>query len=255
MLVRANDSKLWNYSIYQLSSYRRASSTRLRSPPTSPIPSMLHRFVKPPSIAAPRPQRVVNAVPNLMPYAYRSGLGPDYQIEHFQFPGRTQPQGQQGQIQRPPLAAAGAGPSNLYPDFLRSSLLPSAPASRRTSSALPGGTAPPQQTTIQVSGSPPPLGDWPRSDIMQAPQGSKRSTRRITSNVVSPLTTQNPQNYDVDDTLSQGVMGGPGGEVTMSISRSKKPFGPRTRSGSNSGGANRPPPLDLSNISSLRPNR
>ncbi|KIK59790.1 hypothetical protein GYMLUDRAFT_44247 [Collybiopsis luxurians FD-317 M1] len=238
VFIRSSDSKLWSYSVYQLSSYESNNSVRLQSPPSSPIPTMLHRFIRPPPIAAPRPQRAVNAVPNLMPYAYRSGLSPDYQIEHFQFPLRSDPR-PLGQIQRPPIA--GAGPSNLYPEFLRSSLLPNAllapSSSRRNSSVLPGGAAPPQATT-QASGSPPPLGNWPRSDIMQ--QVSRRSTRRMT-----PQTVSVPQNHD--------EIQGPNG----SISRSK-PSGPRTRAGSHSGGTtntNHPAPLDLSNISSLRPNR
>ncbi|KAF5391393.1 hypothetical protein D9757_001992 [Collybiopsis confluens] len=237
VFVRSTDSKLWGRSVYQLGSYETNSGSRLRSP-SSPIPSMLYRFIKPPSIAAPRPRRVANAVPDLIPYGYRSGLGPDYQIEHFQLPAGSESL-HQALTKPPPIA--GSGPLNLYPEFLRSSLQPTAqPASRRNSSALPGAV-PPQMKQP----SPPPLGNWPRSDIMQ--QTSRRSTRRIAPRVAAPL-----GHHDVVD--PQEMMPGTSRQVSMSISRSR-PSGPRTRTGSNSEGDPRPPPLDLSSISSLRPNR
>ncbi|KAJ3810727.1 hypothetical protein F5876DRAFT_65383 [Lentinula aff. lateritia] len=241
-----SDPTLWRYCIYDLSTYDRSnSSARLRSPPSSPMPRMtsLKRFVKPPSIpsiAAPRPQRPINnAVAAMMPYAYRSGLSPDYQIEHFQFPARSARQSQQeSSLQRLPTAA-GAGPRNLYPDYLRSSLppdpQPSSAFPTNRSSAVPGdGPSPYPQGS-----SPPPLGDWPRPDIMT--QASRRSHR------ITPKTI--PTSVTLDIEAIPDVSGN---------SRSK-PSGPRIRSGSisieNSVDANRPPPLDLSNISPLRTNR
>ncbi|KAJ3881006.1 hypothetical protein F5051DRAFT_398617 [Lentinula edodes] len=241
-----SDPTLWRYSIYDLSTYDRSnSSTRLRSPPSSPMPRMtsLKRFVKPPSIpsiAAPRPQRPINnAVAAIMPYAYRSGLSPDYQIEHFQFPARSARQSQQeSSLQRLPTAA-GAGPRNLYPDYLRSSLPPdpqrSSTFSTNRSSAVPGdGPSPYPQGS-----SPPPLGDWPRPDIMT--QASRRSHR------ITPKTIPTSVTLDIEAIPD------------VSNNSRSKPSEPRIRSGSisigNSISANRPPPLDLSDISALRPNR
>jgi hypothetical protein len=222
-IYSGRDNRLWGYSIYNLSTYDRSnSSNRLQSPPSSPVPNMLHRFIKPPSIAAPRPQRPSN-VANLMPYAYRSGLSPDYQIEHFQFP--VEPQ-------RPP-PVVGSGPSNLYPGFMRSSLPPGAhlPSSRRNSAAF----GPQQQQPLQ------PLVEWPRPDIMT--QQSRRS-RRITPK--APLSSSVPLSSSAPQADEAGVSR----NASMSISRSR-PYGPRTRTGSDS----RPPPLDLTTISALRPNR
>ncbi|KAJ3987158.1 hypothetical protein F5890DRAFT_864102 [Lentinula detonsa] len=254
-----SDSRLWWYSIYDISTYDRSnSSTRLQSPPSSPMPRMssLKRLVKPLpilSIAAPRPQRpTINTVANIMPYAYRSGLSPDYQIEHFQFPVRPPPQTQrESGTQRLPTIV-GAGPKNLYPEYLRSSLPPNSSNQRVTSasntyrtSAVPGDGFPPHPQE-----SPPPLGNWPRPDIMT--QASRRS-HRITPKAQAGIP---PRVASITlDPESEAI---PGVSSPVSDSRSK-PTGPRTRAGSNSMGDNmsigRPPPLDLSGISAFRPNR
>ncbi|KAJ3735418.1 hypothetical protein DFJ43DRAFT_1057388 [Lentinula guzmanii] len=254
-----SDSRLWWYSIYDISTYDRSnSSTRLQSPPSSPMPRMssLKRLIKPPSIlpiAAPRPQRpTINTVANIMPYAYRSGLSPDYQIEHFQFPIRPPPQTQrESGTQRLPTIA-GAGPKNLYPEYLRSSLPPNSSNQRVTSasntyrtSAVPGNGFPPHPQE-----SPPPLGNWPRPDIMT--QASRRS-HRITPKAQAGVPTR-----VASITLDPESEAIPGVSSPVSDSRSK-PTGPRTRAGSNSMGdsmsAGRPPPLDLTGISAFRPNR
>ncbi|KAE9399276.1 hypothetical protein BT96DRAFT_820748 [Gymnopus androsaceus JB14] len=261
-----SDSRMWHGSVYNISFYDQGSSTRLQSPepPTSPTPSrMLGRF-KAPSIVAPRPQRPA------MPYAYRSGLSPDYQIEHFQFPGP--------QPQRPPPAhaATSADQSNLsfYPDFLRSSLRSSltpnvtqvAPTSilNFNSSAVPSDS--PQGAAVQRT-SPPPLRDWPRADIMtlspQAlPKRSSRWTTKISSTSPSTVPVQQPEPAPLASQVATVTetrnISGP---ITV-VSRSSRPTGPRTRTrggstseGNTSANANRPPPLDLTGISALKPNR
>ncbi|KAJ4488081.1 hypothetical protein J3R30DRAFT_3695733 [Lentinula aciculospora] len=246
--VLSSDSRLWRYSIYDLSSYDRSNnSTRLQSPPSSPMPRMasLKRFIKPPSIpsiAAPRPQRpTTNAVATIMPYAYRSGLSPDYQIEHFQFPARSPRQSQQDSGLQRPQAIAGAGPRSLYPEYLRSSLPPN-PQATSTSTADRSSAVPGDELSPQPQGSPPPLGDWPRPDIMT--QTSRRS-HRITPKVQAGVPTSSVMLES---------------EATQETSNSRsKPFGPRIRSGSNSLGngmnSTRPPPLDLTGINALRPVR
>jgi hypothetical protein len=193
-------NRLWGLNIYSLGSAEPSNnSTRLHSPPSSPIPSMLNL------IAAPKPQRpLVNTVPNLMPYTYRAGLSPSWQIEHFQYP---LPSSRQKQIQRPP-PVAGAGPSNLYPEFLHSSL----PLSAQPSF---GNTSPQQTQTSDF-----PLGQWPRPDIMS------RSSRRATA-------TSSLQHHDAQP---QAAVSGPDGELGAALISRSRPFGPRTRSGSNSGG-------------------
>ncbi|KAJ3778185.1 hypothetical protein FB446DRAFT_699403 [Lentinula raphanica] len=246
-----SDSRLWYYSIYDISSYNRHNSNaRLQSPPTSPMPRMssLKRFIKPPSISsiiAPRPQRPnTNAVENIMPYAYRSGLSPDYQIEHFQFPARLPRQAPD--LQRPPIAA-GAGPKNLYPEYLRSSLTPNQPTQPQNthrSSIVSGDGLSPHE-------SPPPLGVWPRPDIMT--QASRRS-HRITPQAQTGITTRVASMRLVTESEAR-----PGVSILDAGDPRSRPTGPRTRAGSNSMGnsisVNRPPDLDLSNLSTLRPNR
>jgi len=235
VIYSGSDNRLWGYSIYNLSTYNRSNgSSRLPSPPSSPIPGMLHRFIKPPSIIAPRPQRPANSVADLMPYAYRSGLSPDYQIEHFQLPDESQ---------RPP-PVIGSGPSNLYPGFMRPSLPLGAylPSPSKRYSDLPSVL---QQKQQGPGGSPPPLGEWPRLDIMK--QESRRS-RRITPKVplVHPEPPPPPSVPQPDEATTSG-------NVPMPLPRSK-PSGPRTR-GSISQPGNRPPPLDLTDINALNPNR
>lgn len=266
---------MWQGSVYNMSFYDRGSSTRLQSPPTSPTPSRIMRKIfKPPSIISPRPQR---ATP--MPFAYRSGLSSEYQIEHFQFQGE--------QPQPPPLAKlAGSDQSNLsfYPEFLRASLRSSltpnvtqvAPASilHFNSTALPPDIAnPPPQDDAAPKHSPPPLGNWPRADIMsQSPHALKslRRTSRIVATPVNqaqrpqpePPTSLEPSTSQVVTVSGDSNIGARPNVPTRKVSRSTRPSGPRTRTraGSSSeenttSNPNRPPPLDLSNISALKPNR
>jgi hypothetical protein len=267
-----SDSRMWQGSIFSISFYDRSnSSTRLQSPPASPTPGrMLGKITAPtiaaPTIAAPRPRKPVH-----MPYAYRSGLSPEeYQIEHFQFPGPQRP---------PPVRSFDQPSSNLsfYPEFLRASLRSSmipnvtqvAPTSilNFDSSALPNDIVNSPQGTAAPRTSPPPLGDWPRADIMaHTPQvrptkSSRRTTKIFTA---SPDIQQSEPSTLLAPPMSMASEGrniGPSVPVSLG-SRTLRPSGPRTRiragsvpDANSSADANRPPPLDLSSISALKPNR
>lgn len=270
-----NDNRMWLGSVYAMSFYDRGSSVRLQSPPTSPTPSQIMRKIfKPPSIISPRPQR---ATP--MPtFAYRSGLSSEYQIEHFQFLSE--------QPQRPPPAqVASPNHTNLsfYPEFLRASLRSSltpnvtqvAPASilNFNSTALPPDIAnSPPQSGDAPKASPPPLGNWPRADIMSHSPHALKSLRRTSRIVATPVnqvrpqpeppTSPEPSTSRIVTVSGDSNISAKPNVPTRKVSRSARPSGPRTRTRAESNveenatsNPSRPPPLDLSNISALKPNR
>lgn len=207
------------------------SDTRclLNSAPNTPtLPNFNRRKI--PSIVAPKPRR---AAPTAI-YAYRSGLGPDYEIEHYQPPSSFG-----DQLSPPESVAAPAfrqmtetthqsksnAPATVfYPQYMQSALIPQPPRAQASSSQRRLPPAPP---------SPPPLGDWPRTNAMTQPLRSKRVPKPLM--LVTPM-SQTPS--------SVGASSPP----SSSLPRSR-PGGPRRRS--DSGGDNRPPALDLSNISSF----
>ncbi|KAJ7710017.1 hypothetical protein B0H17DRAFT_1030284 [Mycena rosella] len=181
--------------------------------------NILPRFTKDrmAEVASPVPQRP-NTVPSAL-YSLRSaGLGSQYQIEHFKppahAPGPPAPSSPVASpadhLHRSPSTAGNVQAAvALYPQFLSSAYV-----SRPSSSAyVPSPPAP----TPQTSPSPPPLGDWPRTN---PPLRIKRK---------------------LPPTAEGHAAGGP------SLSR---PMGPRTRTGGSS--ISRPPPLDLSSMSTHR---
>lgn len=135
----------------------------LSSAPTSPSrPDFLN---KSPSIVAPKPQR---AVPPAM-YAYRSGLDPEYEIEHYH-PSTPAPV-----VAAPPpaplesnLQVTSNPISSLYPQFMHSTV--TSPSSSQDGQHV---NSPP---------SPPPLGNWPRPNIVMEPVRSKRKNPGLVLN-------------------------------------------------------------------------
>jgi predicted secreted protein len=131
------------------------SRQTLSSAPTSP--SRPHFLLnKSPSIMAPKPQR---AVPPAM-YAYRSGLS-EYEIEHYH-PSTPAPV-----VAAPPpahldsnLQVASNPIPSLYPQFMHSTVT--------TPSSFQDGQH------VNNPPSPPPLGNWPRPNIVMEPVRSKR---------------------------------------------------------------------------------
>lgn len=194
------------------------SDTRCILSSVPPSPS-LPRFEKStPSIVAPRPRR---AAPAAL-YSYRSGLSPDYEIEHYRPPSTfAQPAPPEpAAFPRHRQAQERPAPS-FYPQYMQASLAPPqvVSASRQD---LPSPLSPP---------SPPPLGVWPRPNIISQPLRSKRA--------------RPPPSVTAEQDPAAGT------SPTPSSQPRSRPSGPRRRSSSS--GDNRPSRLDLSNISSFKP--
>jgi hypothetical protein len=203
LLLRRQRSSVWSCSI---NNFPGSESQRLGSAPSSPT---LPRFVStaaPASIIAPRPQRP--AVDLLQ--TYHSGLSPDYRIEHFQLPKPPPPVtvSQQTRQMSHPF-------SSFYSQAVQSEL------GRQGQIHQPSLNA----RTVPPSRSPPPLGNWPRVDVMKQPISVRpnRQSRTHTAQLSLPS--------------------------AAALDRSVRPGGPRKRSAS--GGNLRPPPLDLSKISAF----
>lgn len=206
-----HDSRIWQCNIHNFPS---CGSGRLASaPPTPTLPRFISRA---PTIVAPKPRR---PPPADLIYSYRSGLSPEYEIEHYRPPTHLASQpvppipaasSTLHRMQSTRLAAANYAPTTFYPQAVQSSLITQPSPSKQPQARQQANTAP----------SPPPLGDWPRADVLLQPSRSRRLP-------TSPEMSETP---------------------SASQSR-QRPTGPRKRSAS---GDNRPPPLDLSKISVFR---
>lgn len=211
ILHHRNDSRIWQYNIHNFPSLYPAP---LPSASATPI---LPRFCrKPPTVFSPKPRR-----PDVVPaalYSYRSGLGSQYEIEHYRPPS--------GPTERPVPPIPAATPRQQPRTTTQAGLLPSVtlyPQYMQSVSQSWQSPQPPPQSYSPPS--PPPLGNWPN---VSAPARTTRG-QPIT---VTPATA--------DTAVVQEI---------SSLPRAR-PSGPRTRS--NSSGHNRPPPLDLSKISAFK---
>ena len=174
ILKYKDDNAVWSWSVRKVIWQH---THKIVVPPSlPPLPSFRTQG---PVIAAPRPRRIITVPePGL---SHRSGLGLDYQIEHYQppAPGVTDlgpsidrplsplllslptPLSPAKSLPEKPLPAAFAP---FYPSYVQAAINPG--LSRTTtahSSHLP-----------QSSYSPPPLGDWPRRDATSLPARGKR---------------------------------------------------------------------------------
>lgn len=190
------------------------SETRhfISSTPVSPV---LPRFNAPIlDIVSPKPRLPPSA------YPHRAGMGPEYDIQYFTpTPERALPPivpvTQHIQRTRSTVAHPVAVPlPSLYPQHLQSKL------------PLQPQRGPPASST------PPPLGNWPRADAVSQPIHSKQRAAPAGPSATSP----------------------PAGESASApapTSVSTRSQGPR-RKRTSSGEIQRPPPLDLTKISSFR---
>jgi len=197
---RQHGSAVWQGTVSEL------HSLTARSPiPSSPsAPRFLSKHTP---LFAPKPR---HPPPLDLMYSYRSGLSPDYHIEHFHPPEPPQPVASSSSTQ-----PRGPGPISVpafYPQAVQSSLI---------KQPLPVHQSARQQPT--TSPSPPPLGNWPRKDIIQQPVRSRK------------LPVTNAEASEAADTSP------------TSPTQRRRPSGPRGHSEDR-----RPPPLDLSKISSFR---
>lgn len=204
-LIQQKDHKpIWQCEVHH---FPWADTHRiLSSAPSTPIRGGFGTQPSPlqPVIAAPKPRRV--PPPEL--YAYRSGLPEEYKIEHYQ-PSATYVQ--------PTLPEPAAITSrrqfsqqqnSFYPQYMRAY---TASQSSHQQHPLPTSELPNRISTSP----PPPLGNWPRADIMSQPVQPRSSKTK------QPRPLPNPQ--------SAGV-------VQSSNTRDNR----------------RPPPLDLSTLTSFQ---
>jgi hypothetical protein len=203
MIHHKRDPQVWHASVIEF--WRSDTRHGLRSAPASPS---LPHFDKTPQMFAPQPRRP----PPTAVYAYRSGMGPEYDIEHFR---PSSPDAERSVPMIPPVGANPSMPtSSLYPQHLHSSLTPQMPSQ-------PVPTPPP-----------PPLGKWPNPNAVDQPPRSKRKT--ALDNFTFPARdTTNPSSVAVSP--------------HSSLPPRPKPSGPRS-----SYDGRRPPPLDLTKISAFR---
>ncbi|TFK76549.1 hypothetical protein BDN72DRAFT_755999 [Pluteus cervinus] len=215
ILYQKQDPTIWQCEVQQFP-WSNPRCLLASTPPSPSFPKSQNEAKRPSAIVAPKPRRV--APPEL--YAYRSGLSPEYEIEHYRppstfaqpvrpepvaFPTRTQ------------MASIQQSPAAFYPQYMQSAL----------NAQLPQMQTQPQET--RRSSTPPPLGSWPRADIMSQPTRTRSSRAALPA--AQSATGTSPTS-------------------PSSFSRSSRPTGPRRQS--NSGSDHRPPALNLSSISSHR---
>jgi hypothetical protein len=203
--------RVWHCSVRRF--FNGDSRTYLADPISPSLPVFFKK--SPPSLAAPQPRRP----PIHTIQTFRSSPSPDTAVEHMR---------QTGERPIPPIPAAlphhqlqntrEATATSFYPQHVQPTIL-SQPTVAAAMKQLPSHGV-----------SPPPLGDWPRADIISQPSRSKRDGPRPL--ILSTSPTSSPTSRSPNSTTP----------------RSARPAGPRTgRSGPINGG--RPPPLDLSKIS------
>lgn len=184
ILKYKDDTAVWIWSVRKLI-WQHTHKTILPSS-LPPLPSFRSQG---PGIVAPRPRRII-AVPD-PGLSYRSGLGLDYQIEHYQppaagvidprfstdrslsplsliLPTSPTPLPPTKNLPQKPLPAAFAP---FYPSYVQSAIHPGLSRTSTEHSScqvrnLPGASL--------ASFSPPPLGDWPRRDATSLPARGKR---------------------------------------------------------------------------------
>lgn len=182
VLKYKDDTTIWSWSVRKLIWQH---THKAIVPPLPPLPMFRTDRTQTPVIAAPRPRRIIT-----MPEAglsHRSGLGLDYQIEHYQppapvatnlasstdrplsplplsLPTSPTPVLSTRNVPQKPLPAAFAP---FYPSYVQAAISPSiSRTSTAHSSQVPN--------LSHASHSPPPLGDWPRRDATSLPARGKR---------------------------------------------------------------------------------
>lgn len=170
ILWRNDHLDIWAFSVRHIPSPRPKSA--LSSEPPSPVLPRFHTRQLP----VPLPMPIIDTEP-FQPQGYGHGLG--YIIEPYQ-----------PQVSRPPIQVVEVEredrsyPSSFYPQFVQNALQDTPPTrvpARPTAS-------------VQPSSSPPPLGDWPRRDILIQPVRPKqaRHPSRIRTMPASDISSSRP---------------------------------------------------------------
>jgi len=248
MVKFKQDPTIWHCSArkFQWLHGRRA----LSSAPASPTLPRFQRTA--PVIIAPKPRRPPTGGEPPAVFSYRSGLGLEYEIEHYKPPPSTSAHVDKPMPPIPSAVVPGRATeatardmiSNLfYPDYMQSALQPSPPQHAQPFGA--SGIRP-------LPASPPPLGDWPRLDATSRPSKSKqrppRAERPLQQHRPTEPRHSPPRAERPPQQQRPTQQGRPPQQSRPPASNSlprTRPTGPRRRSSS----PDRPPPLDLSNIS------
>ncbi|KIJ68978.1 hypothetical protein HYDPIDRAFT_172484 [Hydnomerulius pinastri MD-312] len=233
-----DDPGVWSSSVHNL---RWVTARQcLSSAPNSPSDP---RFKKraPVDIYNPRPVRPV-PVPA---YVHRGGLSPEYEIEHYRPAfSATDHMDLESSLSLPDVIPAPRTipvPAMPAPVMLHSEA-PRYPAPGQhqlpSSIIYAGQPSAPTQAVPSSLPSPPPLGEWPRRDIMEQPIKNKRKPP-------PPSSFEFPKRSTIPVTDRPPIASPPD---PPSQPRVRRPSGPRMRtpSGDNT---QRPVPLDLSGIS------
>jgi hypothetical protein len=192
------------------------------------------------SIVAPKPRRIVPAAL----FAYRRPTSSEYKIDPFihrgpsvhiiRPPPTAVPPPQMTQTQPQNNSYFGYQTSAFYPVHVQTTLVSQHPYSTQ----LPA-------RTHDMPPTPPPLGDWPRADAVSQPRREKRKPAPPPPRPLSRLysTAPNSAPYHVASPTRPPPV--------ALVSPRSRPSGPRSRSRSQTGDWTRPPPLDLSKVSSF----
>jgi hypothetical protein len=244
--------RIWNRALRHFSVSDMPDSA---APPLSSLPRKRKSLV---SIIAPRPRYA--APPSL--YAFSNGFGSEddqrnmaessrapHRTSHRQVPPLPTTPPQRYMVQRARESQAALPVSSLYPQHVRAAM---ADTATRRMEPLP--------TLAQWSSSPSPpppqpLGDWPRLDVLSQPVRGK--VRKSSMNVHTKYTTAGkdgsrtvPTSTTVHAKMSMTTtMAAPSvPPLALTVPSRSRPSGPRSHA--NSRDWSRPPPLDLSKISS-----
>jgi hypothetical protein len=191
----------------------------------------------PMSIVAPKPRRIVPAAL----FAYRRPTSSEYRIDPFFHRPPTV------HVIRPPPTAVPPPqmtqqPQNSYWGYQASAFYPV--HVQKTLASHPYVTQVPPRTH-DIPSTPPPLGDWPRADAVSQPRRQKRQPAPPPLSPPEVLYSSGPISapYNVETPALPPPV--------ALVSPRSRPSGPRSRSRSQTGDWTRPPPLDLSKVSSF----
>lgn len=251
VLNKKKDSTIWHSSMHKFP-WAGTCAILASAPPSPTLPRFQNTV---PIIHAPRPKHArPDGNQRSRIFSWRSGLSQEYQIEHYQpsqsthVPSRSVelPQAAALPVIRTPglsrVEADSAGSnfvSSFYPLYMQQAIVdPNSDLNVRPEAALASTSttsvdrvvqAPPQAA---LPPSPPPLGNWPRADILSQPVSKVKR---------KPIPISQRGNFsDVEDSRPSSSIrwdgdvtaGGRNQSSSSHGSMPMRPVGPRTRSGS-----------------------
>lgn len=242
---KKKDPTIW-HSIMRKFPWSGTCTILASAPPTPTLPRFQNTV---PIIKAPKPKHARPGGTGRAPiFSWRSGLSHEYHIEHYQPPTTVQPVATRA-VDRPRAAAlpAPALPSiemetpennfasSLYPAYMQRAIViaNSEPARPEPASAYASASATTRVARAPAQApppaSPPPLGNWPRPDIIAQPvsKGKRKAPPvEFSGDLGAPAPSgSRPRERDVNPS-------GAGQSTAPSSFPPARPVGPRRRSGS-----------------------